>query len=115
MSCAADESVSMSGLSPIPSAKPTPTTATKIVSRKSTPWHVVIYDDPVNIMDYVTLVIQRIFGYPESTARKLMLQVHEEGRSIVWTGEREKAEFYVRQLLMAQLQAQMEKASGEGD
>jgi len=103
----------MNSASPIPSVKPTPTTITKIVSRHQNPWHVIIYDDPVNIMDYVTLTIQRIFGYPESKARQMMLQVHHEGRSIVWTGGREKAELYVRQLLTAQLQARMEKTSME--
>ena len=61
------------------------------------PWNVVILDDPVNLMSYVTLVIQRIFGYPKSKAARMMREVHEQGRSIVWTGVRETAEFSLSQ------------------
>jgi ATP-dependent Clp protease adaptor protein ClpS len=74
------------------------------------PWHVVIYDDPVNLMGYVTMVIRRVFGYPENTAERMMLEVHTKGRSIVWTGDREKAELYVQQLQSYQLLAAMKKA-----
>jgi ATP-dependent Clp protease adaptor protein ClpS len=74
------------------------------------PWHVVIYDDPVNLMDYVTMVIRRVFGYPEDTAARMMLEVHTRGKSIVWTGDREKAELYVQQLQSYQLLAAMKKA-----
>lgn len=74
------------------------------------PWHVVIYDDPVNLMTYVTMVIRRIFGYPEGTAERMMLEVHSKGKSIVWTGDREKAELYVQQLQSYQLLAAMKKA-----
>lgn len=74
------------------------------------PWHVVIYDDPVNLMSYVTMVIRRIFGYPEGTAERMMLEVHTKGKSIVWTGDREKAELYVQQLQSYQLLAAMKKA-----
>jgi ATP-dependent Clp protease adaptor protein ClpS len=73
------------------------------------PWNVVVLDDPVNLMDYVTLVLQRVFGYTRSRAESLMMEVHENGRSIVWSGSREKAEFYVQQLHAHQLMATMEK------
>ena len=74
------------------------------------PWNVVVYDDPVNLMGYVTLVLMKIFGYDETKAAILMMQVHKQGRSIVWSGEREKAEFYVQQLQAHQLNASLEKA-----
>ncbi len=75
------------------------------------PWNVVVHDDPVNLMGYVTWVFMKIFGYPEARAHKHMLEVHEQGRSIVWTGAREKAEFYTQQLQAHQLKATLEKAS----
>lgn len=75
-----------------------------------TPWNVVVHDDPVNYMGFVTLVLRRVFGYSEEKATELMLQVHELGKSIVWTGQREKAELYVQQLQGYQLLARMEKA-----
>lgn len=74
------------------------------------PWNVVVHDDPVNLMGYVTWVLMRIFGYPEARAARLMMEVHTRGRSIVWTGEREKAELHVQQLQSHQLRATMEKA-----
>ncbi|MBK1883173.1 ATP-dependent Clp protease adapter ClpS [Luteolibacter pohnpeiensis] len=75
-----------------------------------TPWNVVVYDDPVNLMEYVTRVLMSIFGYHQTRATKLMMEVHEQGRSIVWNGDREKAEFYTQQLQSHQLKASMEKA-----
>lgn len=61
-------------------------------------WKVVVLDDPVNLMSYVVLAFRKIFGFDEATARKHMLEVHELGRSVVWTGSREKAEAYVYSL-----------------
>lgn len=74
------------------------------------PWNVVVHDDPVNLMQYVTFVLIKIFGYSSKKATILMLQVHQQGRSIVWYGEREKAEFYVQQLQSHQLKTSLEKA-----
>lgn len=62
------------------------------------PWNVVVHNDPVNLMSYVTMVFQRVFGYSLERARKHMLEVHHNGRSIVWSGLREPAECYVQQL-----------------
>lgn len=56
------------------------------------PWQVVVWNDPVNTMTYVVYVFRKLFGYDESKATKLMLQVHHEGRAIVADGPREKAE-----------------------
>ncbi len=57
-------------------------------------WRVVVLNDPVNLMSYVVLVFRKVFGFDEDTARKHMLEVHEQGRSVVWTGLREQAEHY---------------------
>ena len=76
------------------------------------PWNVVVHDDPVNLMGYVTWVFMKVFGYPETRATKLMLEVHHAGRSVVWTGARERAELYTQQLQGFQLKTSMEK-SGE--
>lgn len=73
------------------------------------PWSVVVYDDPVNLMSFVQLVFRRVFGYSEQKADALMMEVHNSGRSVVWTGEREKAELYVQQLQSYQLLAAMER------
>jgi ATP-dependent Clp protease adaptor protein ClpS len=62
------------------------------------PWQVVVHNDPVNLMSYVTMVFQKVFGFNREKAEKHMLEVHQEGRSIVWSGLRERAELYVQQL-----------------
>lgn len=73
------------------------------------PWNVVIHNDPVNLMSYVAHVIRKLFGYDEKESTRLMLQVHEQGRSIVWSGARERAEHYVRELHAHQLLATIEQ------
>jgi ATP-dependent Clp protease adaptor protein ClpS len=83
---------------------------TETVTELDQPWNVLIYDDPVNLMGFVTLVIQRVFGYTKEHATGLMLEVHRQGKSVVWTGGREKAELYVQQLQAHQLLAAMKKA-----
>lgn len=82
----------------------------EIASQQDPPWEVVIHDDPVNLMGYVTLVIRRVFGYDEARAQRHMLEVHHEGSSVVWVGEREQAEFYVHQLHQHQLKATLEQS-----
>lgn len=72
------------------------------------PWNVIVHDDPVNLMGYVIFVLMKIFGYNEKFATTLMLQVHELGRSVVWSGELEKAEFYTQQLQFHQLKTSLE-------
>ena len=84
--------------------------ATEETTALDLPWNVVVHDDPVNLMDYVTRVLMRVFGYPEPRAESLMLEVHTRGRSIVWTGAREQAEHYTHQLQAFQLRATMEKS-----
>ena len=62
------------------------------------PWVVIVWNDPVNLMTYVTYVFQKLFGYDRATAEKLMLQVHNEGKAVVASGTREKAELDVARL-----------------
>ena len=75
------------------------------------PWQVVVHNDPVNLMSYVTMVFQRVFGYPREKAERHMLEVHHNGRSILWSGMRERAELYVQQLHGYLLLATIEKIS----
>jgi ATP-dependent Clp protease adaptor protein ClpS len=72
------------------------------------PWNVIVLNDPINLMSYVTMVFQRVFGYPRTKAENLMMDVHRKGRALVWSGEREQAEMYVHQLQTYQLLAMME-------
>jgi len=71
-------------------------------------WRVVVLNDPVNLMSYVVLVFRKVFGFDEVTARRHMLEVHERGRSVVWSGLREKAEAYVFTLQQWHLTAILE-------
>ena len=62
------------------------------------PWIVIVWNDPINLMSYVTMVFQKLFGYSLEKATKLMLDVHHKGRAVVSSGPREKAEFDVSRL-----------------
>ncbi|MEA2487291.1 MAG: ATP-dependent Clp protease adaptor protein ClpS [Actinomycetota bacterium] len=62
------------------------------VTEVDKPWLVIVWNDPINLMSYVTWVLQKLFGYSRPKATKLMLQVHQEGRAVVSSGSREKAE-----------------------
>lgn len=76
----------------------------------ATPWNVIVHNDPINLMSYVTMVFQRVFGYARERAERHMLEVHHKGRSLVWSGGHEQAEHYVHQLHSYQLLATMEKS-----
>lgn len=84
---------------------------TKTDESLARPWLVVVLNDPVNLMNYVVMVFRRVFGYDQKKAQKHMLEVHEKGRSVLWSGERETAEHYVQQLQLWQLNAKLEQAS----
>lgn len=71
-------------------------------------WRVVVLNDPVNLMSYVVMVFKKVFGFDEMRARRHMLEVHEQGRSVVWTGVREQAEAYVFTLQQWHLTAVIE-------
>lgn len=62
------------------------------------PWIVLVWNDPINLMSYVTFVIQQVFGYPKEKAEKMMWDVHTKGRAVVSSGNREKAELDVFRL-----------------
>lgn len=74
------------------------------------PWVVIVWNDPINLMSYVTYVFRKVFGYSKSKATKLMLQVHNEGRAIVSTGPLEKAEVDAAAMHRHGLWATVEKA-----
>jgi ATP-dependent Clp protease adaptor protein ClpS len=71
-------------------------------------WRVVVLNDPVNLMSYVVMVLKKVFGFEEMRARRHMLEVHEQGRSVVWSGVREQAEAYVFSLQQWHLTAVIE-------
>jgi ATP-dependent Clp protease adaptor protein ClpS len=73
------------------------------------PWVVIVWNDPINLMSYVTLVLQKLFGYSKQKADKLMMQVHQDGRAVVSNGTREKAELDVFRLHEHGLWATMEQ------
>ncbi|MFC5996424.1 ATP-dependent Clp protease adapter ClpS [Pseudonocardia hispaniensis] len=75
-----------------------------------TPWQAIVWNDPVNLMSYVTYVLQRLFGYPEPKATALMLDVHHKGKAAVSSGDREKIETDVAKLHAAGLWATMQRA-----
>ena len=62
------------------------------VVRPDVPWVTIVWNDPVNLMSYVTYVFQSYFGYDRTKAERLMLDVHEKGRAVVSSGSREEME-----------------------
>ena len=72
-------------------------------------WNVIVWNDPVNLMDYVTHVFQQVFGWQRQKAEFHMLQVHEQGKSLLTRESMEKAEHYVHQLQKYTLHATMER------
>jgi ATP-dependent Clp protease adaptor protein ClpS len=82
----------------VTTAEPTVEKETRSEEELDLPWQVVVHNDPVNLMSYVTMVFQRVFGYPREKAERHMLEVHHKGRSVLWSGMREPAELYVQQL-----------------
>lgn len=84
------------------------TTETTVTDR---PWIVIVWNDPINLMSYVTFVFQKLFGYSFEKATELMLDVHHKGRAVVASGPRERAEFDVYRLHERGLWATMQKDS----
>ncbi len=76
----------------------------------ATPWVTLVWNDPVNLMSYVTFVFTSYFGYSKEKAEKLMLEVHNDGRSVVSTGSREEMERDVRAMHEYGLWATLQKA-----
>jgi len=88
----------------------TPVTKKREKTANDAPWNVIVHNDPVNLMAYVTRVFRLVFGYPKEKAEKHMMEVHNHGRSVVWSGSREKAELYVQQLHTHLLLATIERS-----
>lgn len=68
------------------------------VTSPDKPWLTIVWNDPINLMSYVTYVFQRVFNYPKPKAEKLMLDVHHKGRAVVASGARESMEHNVEVL-----------------
>ncbi len=75
------------------------------------PWLVIVWNDPINLMTFVTFVFQKLFGYSKEKATKLMLDVHHKGRAVVSSGTRERAELDVYRLHEHGLWATMEQST----
>ncbi len=80
-------------------------------TKRDVPWVVIVWDDPINLMEYVVHVFQKLFGFPRAKARKLMLQVHNEGKAVVANGTRERCEVDVARLHAHGLWATMQHDS----
>ncbi|HEX5265565.1 MAG TPA: ATP-dependent Clp protease adapter ClpS [Acidimicrobiales bacterium] len=98
---------------PTPTA-PSPTRVDQPISREDVrpdrPWLVIVWNDPINLMSYVTYVFQKLFGYSHDKATHLMLQVHHDGKAVVSSGTRERAEMDVFRLHKHGLWATMEQS-----
>jgi ATP-dependent Clp protease adaptor protein ClpS len=73
-----------------------PTTDDAVVEDR--PWVVIVWNDPINLMSYVTFVLQKLFGYSFEKATELMLDVHHKGKAVVANDSRERAEMHVFRL-----------------
>jgi ATP-dependent Clp protease adaptor protein ClpS len=81
---------------------------TRVASEE--PWRTIVWDDPVNLMTYVSYVFRSYFGYPREEAERLMLKVHTEGRAVVASGNREAMERHVEAMHAYGLQATVLRA-----
>lgn len=79
------------------------------VTTPDLPWIVIVWNDPINLMSYVTYVFQKLFGYSKEKATKLMMDVHTKGRAVVTSGTRDEAERDVARLHAHGLWATMER------
>jgi len=91
---------------PLPATEITPEEQTRGI--KEPGFLVICWNDPINLMAYVTHVFQAVFGWDRKKAEKHMMEVHEKGRSVLARESFEKAEFYVHQLQKHSLQATLE-------
>jgi len=99
----------MKGMSTAPAEVERPESDVESEVRPDTPWVTVVWDDPVNLMEYVTYVFQKLFGYPKKKAERLMMQVHTEGKAAVASGNREEMERHVEAMHGYGLQATLEQ------
>ena len=97
----------MAGTAPVEVERPDVDEVTDL----DTPWIVLVWNDPINLMSYVTFVFQKLFGYSREKATSLMLDVHEKGRAVVANGTRERCELDVYRLHEHGLWATMQQDS----
>jgi ATP-dependent Clp protease adaptor protein ClpS len=93
------------GLAPVEVQRP----GSEEVVEPDIPWIVIVWNDPINLMSYVTWVFQKLFGYPKAKAEKLMWDVHTKGEAVVASGEKEQCEIHVSALHGYGLWATMQK------
>lgn len=101
----------VNGAASVPQATPAEAEIVDEIEAIDRPWVTVVWDDPVNLMHYVTYIFQKLFGYSKDKARQLMMQVHSEGKAVVSSGSRDKVENDVRKLHAAGLWATMQRES----
>jgi len=94
---------------PVPVVVPDIAEETATVS----PWVTVVWNDPVNLMSYVSYVFRSYFGYPAAEAERLMLQVHRDGRAVVSSGDRESMEVHVQAMHSFGLWATMQRSGDQ--
>ena len=69
-----------------------------IATERDVPWIVIVWNDPINLMTYVTWVFQKVFGFPRAEAERLMMDVHTKGKAVVANGPKERCEAHVATL-----------------
>lgn len=82
-----------------------------VLTEEDRPWRVIVWNDPINLMEYVTYVFRTLFGFSDAKATSLMLDVHEKGRAVVGGGTRTESEKHVHDLHAYGLWATMEHDS----
>ncbi|MFD4368065.1 ATP-dependent Clp protease adapter ClpS [Rhodococcus sp. NPDC058521] len=117
--CDAPDSMPASALGPVvvpaavqassPQVTPLESEVVEVDEAIDRPWVTVVWDDPVNLMHYVTYIFQKLFGYSKAKATDLMMKVHSEGKAVVSSGSRDKMENDVRRLHAAGLWATMQR------
>lgn len=113
--CATAESTGQPLMSPVLGSRSTPVAEPEVemdvntVSSENLPWMCIVWDDPVNLMSYVTYVFQTVLGHSRKRAVELMMQVHSEGKAVVSSGEKDKVEGDVKKLHVAGLWATMQQ------
>ena len=93
-----------------PQVRPVETPDTDEVAEVDRPWVTIVWNDPVNLMSYVTWVFQKLFGYSREKAERLMLDVHQKGKAIVSSGPRERMEYDASRLQAYGLWATVDKS-----
>jgi ATP-dependent Clp protease adaptor protein ClpS len=103
----------MAGPAPAPSPVEVDEPVDETHTEPDAPWIVLVWNDPINLMSYVTFVLQKLFGYSLEKATELMLDVHHKGRAVVANGTREQAEMHVFRLHEHGLWATLQKDGDE--